>query len=414
MTEFKLSFSGGGLRATFFCLGAYRRLVELGIDDKVKLISSVSGGSITAGVIMQALIDGPFVDTNDFDRRVTTVLKRFGRENFRASLLRRSIRFNLRPELPRTRFSRMFPELLDDYLFNGLMLEDLPEKPLWICNATNLQTLKRFSFSRTQMCDERLGKCRNINGISTAEAVAASSAFPMMFEPVKLDVKKREFDGIEDQYSTLHLTDGGVYDNLGSEEMLERSAPYIILDASARYKPWETSFKPSYAGRQSRIMNVSLDQVAELRKKLIRKDHSRGVQLINVETINENAAFQMNYWNSRGSTINIPAYPSLYADIERMLAGLRTDLDQFHDIEMAMLMWAGAMRLDLGVKVLFSEEEMPLLKPRKSVPLLADYTVESISKIKRVLQKGQRRKILRGFFPDDTNKKRTKVLKKPS
>ena len=30
--KINLGFSGGGFRATFYCLGAYRRLVELGLE----------------------------------------------------------------------------------------------------------------------------------------------------------------------------------------------------------------------------------------------------------------------------------------------------------------------------------------------------------------------------------------------
>ena len=46
--KINLGFSGGGFRATFYCLGAYRRLVELGLEKHVNEITSVSGGSITA------------------------------------------------------------------------------------------------------------------------------------------------------------------------------------------------------------------------------------------------------------------------------------------------------------------------------------------------------------------------------
>jgi NTE family protein len=80
---FKLAFSGGGFRATFYCLGAYRRLVELGIDSSVTSISSVSGGRIAAGMIMTALSNGSFEDIDDFDKRVTEPLKRLGQLNLR-------------------------------------------------------------------------------------------------------------------------------------------------------------------------------------------------------------------------------------------------------------------------------------------------------------------------------------------
>src|SRR6059058_6076968 len=46
-----LAMSGGGFRATLFHLGTLWRLNELAHLPKVDRISSVSGGSITAGVL---------------------------------------------------------------------------------------------------------------------------------------------------------------------------------------------------------------------------------------------------------------------------------------------------------------------------------------------------------------------------
>ena len=46
-----LALSGGGFRATLFHCGALCRLDELGVLSRLDRISSVSGGSITAGVL---------------------------------------------------------------------------------------------------------------------------------------------------------------------------------------------------------------------------------------------------------------------------------------------------------------------------------------------------------------------------
>ena len=43
-----LALSGGGYRAAAYHIGALRALHKLGVLDKVDVISSVSGGSITA------------------------------------------------------------------------------------------------------------------------------------------------------------------------------------------------------------------------------------------------------------------------------------------------------------------------------------------------------------------------------
>ena len=48
-----LALSGGGYRATMYHVGALRRMNELGLLSKVKVVSSVSGGSILAGVLAQ-------------------------------------------------------------------------------------------------------------------------------------------------------------------------------------------------------------------------------------------------------------------------------------------------------------------------------------------------------------------------
>src|SRR4051794_32752628 len=49
-----LCLSGGGYRAMLFHIGALRRLNEAGLLSKLKLVSSVSGGSITAGMLALA------------------------------------------------------------------------------------------------------------------------------------------------------------------------------------------------------------------------------------------------------------------------------------------------------------------------------------------------------------------------
>lgn len=48
-----LALSGGGYRAAAYHIGTLRALNKLGILDKVDVISSVSGGSITAACYVQ-------------------------------------------------------------------------------------------------------------------------------------------------------------------------------------------------------------------------------------------------------------------------------------------------------------------------------------------------------------------------
>ncbi|MFC4737134.1 patatin-like phospholipase family protein [Bacillus daqingensis] len=426
MKRFNLAFSGGGFRAAFFCLGAYSRFVELGVHEFVSKISSVSGGSITAAVIMKELWHGSFTNLDDFKERVEVPLREFGRRGFRNHVIRNALlppRRPLRPVLPRARFSSLSPITLDNELFRSLMrdedivsgitLDQLPDSPEWECNATNLHTLKRLSFSKKGITDEVFGYSPDVADISVAAAVAASAAFPFMFEPVRLDVSKRSFSNMDQPYSFFLLSDGGVYDNLGSEAFLseasnekDKPVPYLILDASARKAAWSPKERRWWGKRQWRILSVSMDQVAELRKKLIRGHDSLGVQLVNVETMQQNIEFQTTYWNAHwekegfGRRLELPNYETEFEQIERMLANVRTDLDAFSEIEIGMLMWAGAMRADLGCRILLSPDELtslPGYAPRHEAPSPWDYLREdeTVLSIKNRLTKSHKRRLTR-------------------
>src|ERR1700730_18981396 len=72
-----LALSGGGYRAMVFHVGALIRLNEVALLRKIKRISSVSGGSITAGVLGTSWTDLKFtadVATN-FDVVIEAIRK---------------------------------------------------------------------------------------------------------------------------------------------------------------------------------------------------------------------------------------------------------------------------------------------------------------------------------------------------
>src|SRR5947209_17055358 len=72
-----VSLSGGGYRAMVFHVGALWRLNEVGLLSRLKRISSVSGGSITAGALAVAWPDLDFNAgiARRFDRFVAMVRK---------------------------------------------------------------------------------------------------------------------------------------------------------------------------------------------------------------------------------------------------------------------------------------------------------------------------------------------------
>ena len=202
-------------------MGAFRRLVELGLYKNVSCISSVSGGSITSSVILQALNDGDFKDIKDFDKRVVARLKKLGQSRFREKivipvfvlfgvlfLVIVLLFYNLHISLiysvltlfiillfvqPRKLFSKMLLFLLDKSFYKGKLLKSNLLYPEICFNATCLNTGKRFRFKQNNIGGNKIGETKDIKDIKLSFAVACSAAFPQLFAPFKLMINKRRF-----------------------------------------------------------------------------------------------------------------------------------------------------------------------------------------------------------------------------
>jgi NTE family protein len=352
-----VSFSGGGLRAAFFALGAYRRLVEIGLSGIVEKLSSVSGGSVTAAKIAVEATCGPFTDLEDFDRRVTRPLTQFGQFGIRARIMQR-----WRPwRAPRTTFSRALIELLDEQLFHGMTMGRLAGEPALTINATSLHTGRRFRFKRTDMGDSAGGITTDIDDVTVAFAVACSAAFPMLFAPIGLDTTGRTFhakywDTRETLVAlpprTLWLTDGGVYDNLGSEPLLSAKDPFLLVDASKFAGQWHESSSPGYFARTWRPLETGLDQVVSLRRRLLyeRAITQGGLLLMLRDPVSVLARENRHGRFGADDPVALSDVPELDQEVQGLLVSLRTDFDAFSENEIGCLMWAGAAQMHVAVR----------------------------------------------------------------
>jgi NTE family protein len=212
-----LCLSGGGYRAMVFHLGVLWRLYEAGLLREVKRISSVSGGSITSGVLAlkwKRLSFDPARLRADFVPEVVTSVRRLARETIDAEAIILGV------VLP-GRVSDRVAAAYDEHLFKGATLQDLPDEPRFVINATNVQSGAIWRFMKPYMRDYRVGEVRKPT-IPLSKAVAASSAFPPVLSPVELRLDPESFtpnSGLDLQRqpftSKVILSDGGVYDNLG-------------------------------------------------------------------------------------------------------------------------------------------------------------------------------------------------------
>lgn len=265
-----------------FHLGALWRLNELGFLGKLGRISSVSGGSITAGVLAAnwpSLGVTATAPAPNFSMIVDEIRKMADHTIDIGSVLEGIFG-------PGT-VSMKIQSAYDDLLFHGKTLQDLPDDPpRFVFNATSVQSTVLWRFSKPFMADYRVGMALAPK-IPLAAAVAASSAFPPILSPAELDLKKfgcvfqpdEKADLQKEPYtSKAVLTDGGVYDNLGLETAWKQYKTILVSDGGGHVEP-EPSPHPDWARHAFRVLNIIDNQVRSLRKRQVIDAYKSGDRL---------------------------------------------------------------------------------------------------------------------------------------
>ncbi len=257
-----LAVSGGGYRAMLFHLGAFLRLYETGLLQQLDRISSVSGGSITAGKIA---LEWPRLNSReDFFAHVVDPIRRLAGTTIDIPCIIAGI------ALP-GRVADYIAFAYRRYLFGDATLQDLPKGPQFLFNATNLETGTLWRFTRGFMADYQVGEVRNPR-LDLSSAVAASSAFPPFLSPFVLRVKEADYSRVRCKdrrlLTNISLSDGGAYDNLGLETVWKRYANVLVSDAGAALDIDPSP--PADWGRQSkRVIDIIYRQVSALRKRQV-------------------------------------------------------------------------------------------------------------------------------------------------
>ena len=221
-----LCLSGGGYRAAAFHLGALRALDELQLLNRLRCLSTISGGTIVGAELCGALVNKEsfsifFERFKKFLSTVNVVDQAFDKLHSSES---RCL------SLIRAAASVYDTELCNGKSFGDLVASDIPIQDI-VFSATEFRHGLAFRVQRTR--DQRgvfgNGKLRVpesvANKIRLADIVAASSCFPGAFEPINfpddfywpkgctLTSIRRELGG--DFPTSVPLMDGGIYDNQG-------------------------------------------------------------------------------------------------------------------------------------------------------------------------------------------------------
>jgi NTE family protein len=262
--EWSLCLSGGGFRAMLFHTGALWRLHEAGMLSRINFFSSVSGGTIANGWL--ALKWGELsMPGARFEEVFVSGMRRMAREPVDILAVLRGVAWG--------RVARQIAAAYDQVLFDGALLQSLPDNPRFIFTSANLQSGALWRFSKPYMGDYKVGRILTPD-LPLSYAVAASSAFPPFLSPLILRPPIDRYVPVQpapqlsaSRYrARVVLTDGGVYDNLGLEPVIKRSRTILVSDGGM---PFAT--KPRISRRWAcqilRVLDCEDNQVRSLRKR---------------------------------------------------------------------------------------------------------------------------------------------------
>ena len=327
-----LCLSGGGYRAMLFHCGALWRLAQLDLLPSVSRISSVSGGSITSALLglKWTTLQNTTHPLATLVEEVVTPLRRFAKTSIDISSVLKGVL------LPGT-INEFVSRALAEHLFDMATLQDLPDEPRFIINATNVQSGSLWRFSKPYMRDYQVGEISRPN-TSLAEAVAASAAFPPFLSPATLMLDDDMFAPPEDEplhkepyTSRVVLSDGGVYDNLGLETVWKRCKTVWVSDAGQKLVP-EPTPSGNWLLHTRRILDIVDNQVRSLRKRQLFAAHGQNGR-------------KVAYWGIRSDIANYPTR-SLECEFSRTieLANIPTGLSALSDeLQERLINWGYAI-----------------------------------------------------------------------
>jgi len=342
-----------------FHLGTLRRLNEVGLLSKLTTITSVSGGSIANGLLAKAwptLTPNPSGTFANFEAAYERPLREFCSHDLRTGPL---LFDRLDP--------RNWPSLLSDdhsatdfladayrdRLVGDLRMKELAaieqaKGPTFIFDASNLQTGVNFEFSGQRVGDYQIGHA-NVPDLLVAEAVAASSSFPLAFPPLVLKFEPETFRGgrlanqqppppdLAKMQRRVVLSDGGVYDNLGLEPVWKTHELVLCSDGG---KPFAVGADPgeAFLSRLMRCQDVIGNQAIAVRKRWLVSSFEDGL-------------YRGAYWGIGTEIEGYPDHGQGYSGIvlDRLRA-VRTDLDAFSEDEQLVLMNHGWMLADPALR----------------------------------------------------------------
>ncbi|WP_424777513.1 patatin-like phospholipase family protein [Porphyromonas endodontalis] len=309
-----IALSGGGYRAAAYHIGTLRALHRLGVLDKVDVISSVSGGSITAAYYA--------LNKDNYEDFEKGFIKSLSKGVLWSSFLYVGIAVLLLlgisvamghltaflmgllfPNLPilsgvcaalggvivlflllilflKHSFvtlptSKLISRLYNKVFFKKKTLGDLPDSPVLCINSTNIATQVPFFFSKKEMGEYayrvRGKSIFNTEHFPIARAVMASSCVPYGFTPITIDRKylTEEYKNCPNKPEAPKLIDGGVYDNQGTHKLSHDKSRFhtdFIIVSDAGNSSVSASGTTNFFNLAMNTISLMMDRIKRMQR----------------------------------------------------------------------------------------------------------------------------------------------------
>jgi len=265
----------------FHC-GVLRWLAETERLERIGQLSTVSGGTLACGLLL-ALNDWRWPTSAQY---VAAISQRMKAALTGQNIVLTAIGLLLHPRNWKHVLSRanVLAQAMETCWRITARLADLPRVPAWTINGTTAETGRRFRFKSDRCGDYELGYA-DASDFRLSQAMAMSAALPGLVGPLAIVTSRHAWKRrpawnappeseqlVTLPYRRLHLYDGGLYDNLALEPLMDPGSQefkngidYLVCsDAGAPLE--RTSPGPSLNPyRAKRILDIALDQTRALR-----------------------------------------------------------------------------------------------------------------------------------------------------
>ena len=395
-----LALSGGGFRASLFHIGVLAALAERDLLRHVEVLSCVSGGSILGAhyyMEVRKLLqetDDAAIEQKDYVELVERMARDFlagVQQNIRTRIgtnIIANLRMIFQPGYTTTKrlselYERhLYARIADDKerVLRRLLIKPKGDEecnpkydnwkrsnkvPILILNATALNTGHNWQFTATWMGESPAFIDSEIDAnyrlrrmyldteapaphkdIRIGDAVAASSCVPGLFTP--LELRDLYPDGV-----TVRLVDGGVHDNQGVFGLLDQNCSVMLVsDASGQMTTVEDPADDpigvllrTTSILQSRVRSAEYREIESRRrtgrlKGLLFLHLKKDLASEDRDWVNCQNPKQLSAEQLRAQRSDLTRF-GILKRVQRMLAGIRTDLDSFNETEAFALMTSG-------------------------------------------------------------------------